>query len=106
MTIATLHPRPMAGPLRLHVVIVNLLQRHRAVLKGFGPYAAIVLLLPGGSFLALLLWFYRRHQRLANAMTHTRIASVETEGRMRQDNKHGHGPVCSFSRTDLLVGKT
>jgi hypothetical protein len=32
------------------------------VLRRFGPYAAIELLLPGGSLLALLLWLYRRHR--------------------------------------------
>jgi hypothetical protein len=31
-------------------------------LRRFGPYAAIELLLPGGSLLALLLWLYRRHR--------------------------------------------
>ena len=30
-----------------------------------GPYLAIELILPGGSLLALLLWFYRRNQRKA-----------------------------------------
>jgi hypothetical protein len=34
-----------------------------AVLKDFAPYAAVVLILPGGSLLALLLWLYRRHQK-------------------------------------------
>jgi hypothetical protein len=33
-----------------------------ALVRSLGPYAAIELLLPGGSLLALLLWFYRRHQ--------------------------------------------
>jgi uncharacterized membrane protein len=32
-----------------------------AVLKDFAPYAAVELILPGGSVLALLLWLYRRH---------------------------------------------
>ena len=30
------------------------------VLKEFAPYAAIELLLPGGSVLAILCWFYRK----------------------------------------------
>jgi hypothetical protein len=29
------------------------------VLRGLGPYAAIELLLPGGSVIALLIWLYR-----------------------------------------------
>jgi hypothetical protein len=35
-----------------------------AVLKNLGPYMAVELILPGGSLLALLLWLYRRRQRL------------------------------------------
>ena len=37
--------------------------RGLALVKSLGPYAAIELLLPGGSVLALLLWLYRRHRR-------------------------------------------
>lgn len=33
------------------------------LLRRFGPYAALELLLPGGSLLAILLWLYKRHQR-------------------------------------------
>ena len=32
-----------------------------AKLKDLAPYAAIELVLPGGSLVALLLWLYRRH---------------------------------------------
>jgi hypothetical protein len=44
-----------------------------AKLKGLAPYAAIGLVVPGGSVIALLLWLYRRHgmgplgERLAKA---------------------------------------
>jgi hypothetical protein len=31
-----------------------------ATFKNLAPYAAIELLLPGGSLMALTLWFYRR----------------------------------------------
>jgi hypothetical protein len=31
--------------------------------RELGPYAAVELLLPGGSVLAVLLWLYRRHKR-------------------------------------------
>jgi hypothetical protein len=37
--------------------------RGLALVRSLGPYAAIELLLPGGSVLALLLWLYRRHRR-------------------------------------------
>jgi hypothetical protein len=33
-----------------------------AGLKEFGPYAAIELVLPGGSLIAILLWLHRRHR--------------------------------------------
>jgi hypothetical protein len=35
-----------------------------AMLKELAPYAAIELLLPGGSLMALTLWFYRRRNRV------------------------------------------
>jgi hypothetical protein len=36
--------------------------RALALLKDLGPYAAIELLLPGGSLIALGLWMYSRHK--------------------------------------------
>jgi len=45
-----------------------------ALVRSLGPYAAIELLLPGGSVLALLLWLYRRRQRtLATRMASAKI---------------------------------
>jgi hypothetical protein len=38
------------------------LLRGAAVLRGLAPYAAIEILLPGGSLIALALWFYRRQK--------------------------------------------
>ena len=32
----------------------------RSLIRQLGPYAAIALLLPGGSIVALLLWLYRQ----------------------------------------------
>jgi hypothetical protein len=32
--------------------------------RELGPYAAVELLLPGGSVIALLMWLYRRSKRL------------------------------------------
>jgi hypothetical protein len=34
-----------------------------ARLRDLAPYAAIELVLPGGSLMALLLWLYRRHKK-------------------------------------------
>jgi hypothetical protein len=33
--------------------------------RELGPYAAVELLLPGGSIVAVLLWLYRRYRRVA-----------------------------------------
>ena len=38
-----------------------------AILREFGPYAAIELVLPGGTLLALILWLCRRHWKAAAA---------------------------------------
>jgi hypothetical protein len=35
-----------------------------AKIKELAPYAAIELVLPGGSLMALTLWFYRRRKRV------------------------------------------
>ena len=35
------------------------------VLKGLAPYAAIELLLPGGTIIALLCWLYRKRRAAA-----------------------------------------
>jgi hypothetical protein len=38
--------------------------RGLAGVRELGPYAAVELLLPGGSVIAVLLWLYRRHKRV------------------------------------------
>jgi hypothetical protein len=43
--------------------------RGLALARSLGPYAAIELLLPGGSVLALVLWLYRRRRRNPTAST-------------------------------------
>ena len=55
---------------------VALATRGLTLLRSLGPYAAIELLLPGGSVLALLLWLYRRHRRTIAARAHERPAAV------------------------------
>jgi hypothetical protein len=37
------------------------------IVKDLGPYAAIELILPGGSVIAVLLWLYRRSKPVAAA---------------------------------------
>ena len=40
------------------------IQRGLTACRELGPYAAVELLLPGGTVLAVLLWLYRRHRRM------------------------------------------
>jgi hypothetical protein len=44
--------------------LTSLMVRGLAGVREFGPYAALELLLPGGSVIAVLLWLYRRHRRV------------------------------------------
>jgi hypothetical protein len=41
-------------------ITMNAFARLPALLRGIGPFAAIELLLPGGSLIAVLLWLFRR----------------------------------------------
>jgi hypothetical protein len=47
-----------------------------ATLKDLAPYAAIELLLPGGSLMALTLWFYRRRKRVPVLARSLRVAAI------------------------------
>ena len=42
----------------------KLIQKGLEGVRQFGPYAAIELLVPGGSMIAVLMWLYRRHKRI------------------------------------------
>jgi hypothetical protein len=42
------------------VTVALWLKRGLALLRGIGPYAAVEILLPGGTIFALLLWLARR----------------------------------------------
>jgi hypothetical protein len=48
--------------------------RIAALLRDLGPYAAIELVLPGGSVIALLLWLYRRDGPASGLLQLPRIA--------------------------------
>jgi hypothetical protein len=59
---AAAHPTrsPLRAALRLRLRAC--VGRAPALLRQLGPYAAVELLLPGGSLLALCLWLYRRYR--------------------------------------------
>jgi hypothetical protein len=52
------------------MIMMRKLHAHAAALvvklRDLAPYAAIELVLPGGSLLALLLWLYRRQKKAAD----------------------------------------
>jgi hypothetical protein len=53
------------NPMRLlaHVGFAGWLARGVVAVRAIGPYAAIEVILPGGTLLAFLLWLYRHHRR-------------------------------------------
>jgi hypothetical protein len=54
-------------------------------LRDLAPYAVIELVLPGGSLMALLLWFYRRHKRVSvqrSSLSPGGLASTDQETRV------------------------
>jgi hypothetical protein len=62
--------------------------RALATLRALAPYAAIELLLPGGSLIALVLWLYRRYKKATPVQTdhgshpiHTSVAGLVTSAR-------------------------
>ena len=48
-----------------HTRLVGWFRQGVQVLKALGPYAAIELLLPGGTVIAILCWLYRRRRAAA-----------------------------------------
>jgi hypothetical protein len=52
-----------------------------AKLRDIAPYAAIELVLPGGSVMALLLWLYRRQKRVSFIPTPRHKAAIERRHR-------------------------
>jgi len=67
-----------AGPelAALRLRLAASIARIGALLRQIGPYAAMEILLPGGTLMALLLWFYRRsvHLRARAARTSESVA--------------------------------
>jgi hypothetical protein len=73
---------PIAGPefAPTRARLAAWIARIGAILRQLGPYAAIEILLPGGTLMALLLWFYRR--------------SVDVRARARTSESAAHAYLC------------
>ena len=56
--------RPTVGPM-MSIPLVTWKARLAGYVRGFGPYVAIGLLVPGGLFILLLGWFFR-HRRVGS----------------------------------------
>jgi hypothetical protein len=63
-------------PLFFRVNLDRWMVRIAALVREFGPYALIELVLPGGSLIALSLWLYRRHKNASRS-----AAQGEREGK-------------------------
>lgn len=60
IALAEAAPVPSCELWRSRFRVTHWIARAATVLRRLGPYAAIELLLPGGTLMALLLWLYRR----------------------------------------------
>jgi len=79
MTVALeVDPSTISSYALVRTGIADWILRAAAALRDLGPYAAIELLLPGGSLVILLLWLYRRHKKstAAVALPESKIASL------------------------------
>jgi hypothetical protein len=60
----------------MKALFIHLVGRVLVLGRSLGPYAAIELLLPGGSMLALLYWWHRRRKRQMRFARLTMASSV------------------------------
>jgi hypothetical protein len=70
------------------------------LLKQFGPYAAIEILLPGGTLIALLLWVYRGRRSLRS--DHRRSSQSIAHAELCMEHRvlmSGVGRYCSWERS-------
>src|SRR6478736_1475920 len=98
-----------------------LLDRVLVLMRGLGPYAAIELLLPGGSVVALLYWWYRQRLRTPPDLILTRrpgifrtrrrlpVVCSTTSGTVQHRSRRGiqarrPGPHLAFHSLPGIVG--
>ena len=70
-------------------------------MRSYGPYAAMELLLPGGSMVALLYWWYRRRLRRAREIPDTH-APMPPSNESLDDSWPAHALGRSASRAQEL----
>jgi hypothetical protein len=73
------------------------LRRAIEVLRDLGPYAAIEIVLPGGSFILLLLWLYRRHRG---------ILGVSVPAQARAWNQRGLSTSLPYTKNPHMAATT
>jgi len=71
------------------VRVITWLARGLTALRQLAPYAAIELLLPGGSLIALVLWLYRKHKK---AMP---VSGLSTEGQAEPEAEEAGAGISS-----------
>lgn len=59
-----------------------------AVLKELAPYAAMALILPGGSVLAILYWFHRKKGRITSAPIKAALTEIARRGPAGSRSRH------------------
>ncbi|HET9391157.1 MAG TPA: efflux transporter outer membrane subunit [Steroidobacteraceae bacterium] len=82
-----------------------------AGLRELGPYAAVELVLPGGSIIAVLMWLYRRHRKqhpranraLVRRAGAVAAAAVSTVLLAACASTHGLAPQASEQKADTLA---
>jgi hypothetical protein len=62
-------------------ILIGWLKRSVSLLRTIGPYAAIELLLPGGSLMALALWLVQRKARKDARTRSAPVASIDHAAR-------------------------
>ena len=101
MTVAVeVDPSTISSYALVRTGIADWILRAAAALRDLGPYAAIELLLPGGSLVILLLWLYRRHKKSTAA-----VALPESKiGSLHGNPVPSHLPRVHKIRSDIGAG--
>ena len=84
------------------VTVALWLKRGLALLRGIGPYAAIEMLLPGGTLIALLLWLARQGAFTKIVVAHRPAAAVVCVAR-RFEVRLVQGFARANDRCEVLV---